>query len=478
MEAPRVDTGLQNPNCTRPAADDRADDQEPLNCERPAAEDRGAGDRPDDRADNQDVQGEPPNFAGPAVEDRADDDRADGNRADDDQDVLQREPPHRVRPAAEGQQPAAFQGERAVEEQGIEGQACDGGPHDQNVDVQGEPRYFGLYVAVGFSLIVFIAFVVGFHFDSEISKKEEVERACYSQQKKLRNEVQGCMANLSAMYGEVNRLQLAKMAVSGTIDCLQKDVEDFTEWLREKQSEYDQLQSEYDQLQDDYRDMREENILLKHKNQTQTETIEEKKKEENDCKTRLSEKMGEYDHLQDEYRKKWQEKEQLEQKNKAKTETIETKTKEINDLEAKLSEKVGEYNHLQDEYKKKWQEKEQLEQKKKAQTETIQAKTKEVDDLKAKLKKMQNERDCAKDDYGKEKQENDKCKSELRSESKMVQEQKQINHDLSIKLQTTEKRCHDQKKEESVNGGSIVMGIIAIVLIVCICIAFCGNNSK
>ena len=33
-----------------------------------------------------------------------------------------------------------------------------------------------------------------------------------SQHKKLQYEVQGCMANLSATYGEVHQLQLAKIA--------------------------------------------------------------------------------------------------------------------------------------------------------------------------------------------------------------------------------------------------------------------------
>ena len=54
----------------------------------------------------------------------------------------------------------------------------------------------------------------------------------------------------------------------GLLIFFKRILEDVIIWLREKQNEYDQLQSEYNQLQDDYRDMREENILLKHKNQT------------------------------------------------------------------------------------------------------------------------------------------------------------------------------------------------------------------
>ena len=435
MEA-RVDTGLQNPNGVRQAAedragDDRADDQEPLNCERPAAEDhdradgRADGQEPlncerraragDDRADGQ----EPLNCERPAAEDRADDDRADdldddGGRlvaedpaaedqpADDrgnDEDV-QGQPPncadlggedqHRAGDdrAAEGQAAAVddraddqegVQGEpgldaedQAAEDQAAEDRAGDGGPHDQ--DVQREPRHSNLWNIACAVLVIVLAFLLAtaFSFDSERSEKEAVERGCNSQKKKLQNELEDYMATLSEMNGEVNQLNLEKSEKSWTIASLQNEV--------------------------------------------------------NDYKTRLSENEGEYNHLQDEYRKVWQEKVQLEQKNKA-------------------------------------------------QTETIEAKTKEVDDLKAQLSEMRNERDHAKDDYGKEKQEAEKCKSKLSSETKMVQE-------LNMKLKAAEKRCNDQQKSGSGHEGISrsgyegIIGFVVMMFVIMGCIALCVYNSK
>ena len=431
MEA-RVDTGLQNPNGVRQAADDqagddRADNQEPLNRERRAAEDRAGDDRADDqeplncerpdaedRADDDRADGqEPLNYERPAAEDRANDDRADDrdddegplnyerlvaedqvaeDQAADDRDNdedIQGQPPNCAGLGGEDQHRAG--GDRAAEDQaavddraddqeGVQGEpvldaedrAGDGGPHDQ--DVQGEPRHSNLWNIACAVLVVVIAFLLAmaFSLDSERSEKEAVGRVCDSQKKELQNELEDYMATLSEKHDEVNQLNLEKSEKSWTIASLQNEV--------------------------------------------------------NDYKTRLSKKEGEYNHLQDEFQKMWQEKVQLEQKNKAKTETIE-------------------------------------------------AKTKEVDDLKAKLSKMRNERDRAKGDYAKEKQEAEKCKSKLSSETKMVQE-------LNIKLKAAEKRCYDQQESGSGHEGisrsgyEEIIGFVVMMFVIMGCIALCVYNFK
>ena len=88
-------------------------------------------------------------------------------------------------------------------------------------------------------MIFIVAFVVVFHFDSEISKKVVDVRVCDSQQKDLQNKVEGCMADLSEMHGEVYQLNLVKTAASGTIACLENEVHDLKEKLNEMQNECD-----------------------------------------------------------------------------------------------------------------------------------------------------------------------------------------------------------------------------------------------
>ena len=171
-------------------------------------------------------------------------------------------------------------------------------------------------------LIFIITFVVVFHFDSEISKKVVDVRVCDSQQKDLQNKVEGCMADLSETHGEVYQLNLVKTAASGTIACLENEVEDY--------------------------------------------------------KTRLSEKVGKYNHLQDEFRKKWQEKEQLEQENKE-------KIKAVDDLKAKLSEMQNERDCAKADYGKEKQENEKCKLELHSESEIVQAQKKTIHDLSVKL---------------------------------------------------------------------------------------------
>ena len=213
--------------------------------------------------------------------------------------------------------------------------------------LQREPRSLNIwrYIAGGL-LVMFIIAGVGafFYFDNERSAKEEVVRVCDSQQRELQNKVEGCKANLSETHGVVHELNLVKVAASGTIDCLQNEVED--------------------------------------------------------CETRLSEKQIECDRLRGDYTRTWQEKEQLNQKNEAQTETIEAKTKEIDNLEEKLNKMQNERDHAIDNYGKEKQENEKCNSKLSSESKVVQDQKQTIHDLSFKLQAAEKRYDQMKEESG------------------------------------------------------------------------------
>lgn len=155
---------------------------------------------------------------------------------------------------------------------------------------------FWPYIGGSLSVIIIVAIVVVLYFNSERS----------AQQKKLQNEVEDCMANLSETHGEVYQLNLDKVRANGSIDCLVDKLEDCKTRLSEKSDECIHLQDEC---------------------RKEKEQLEQAMR--NDLKTKVSEMENERDLAKRNYGKEKQENEECKSK-------LSSETKRASDLEKKL----------------------------------------------------------------------------------------------------------------------------------------------